>query len=302
MNTNIVYLQNPALNACIQCFIFFDHDSQERFSYQTFPNTNLCLTIYKNNIIDYKASENTNLCSVGTGRNSFSSRLFGFHERPFNVDINSSLDQVCILFCPGGLREFTGVPYSELLDQANVFECVFGNRTHVLENIFMQKSPQAKAVLLEGFLAERQMKTSKDPRILFVLDNIYKSKGDITVYDLSRSLKINESTLYRSFMTAVGQSPKDFIQTVRFRNVLKLLLERRYSNLTELTYMATYYDQSHFIKDFKIRSGALPNALCQKIEIEQHMLAWVIDPLKPQPQNQSTSKKLRVPQSTSSTF
>ncbi|TDQ08184.1 helix-turn-helix domain-containing protein [Pedobacter metabolipauper] len=276
MNTSIVPLQHPALKAYIQYFIFFNHGSGKQFSYQTFPNTNLCLTIYKNNKINYR--RNVNLCTVDSGSSTFSSRLFGFHEQPFKVDITTSLDQICILFNPGGLRAFTKAPYGELLDEGEVFECIFGNQNYLLENIFERNDPQERAALLEDFLAERLTTAGKDPRIQFALDHIYKGNGDISVYSLARSLKINESTLYRSFTAALGQSPKDFIQTVRFRNALSLLLAQRCRNLTELTYKAMFYDQSHFIKDFKMRSGTLPNTLHQNIRLEQHLLAWVIKP------------------------
>jgi AraC-like DNA-binding protein len=277
MNTSIVPVHHPALKPYIQYFIFFNYNSSERFSYQTFPNTNLCLTIYKNNKVRYKNSKNQNHCTIDAGCKPFTSRFFGFHEQPFNVDINTSLDQVCILFNPGGLRAFTKNAYGELLEQAEAFECIFGNNRFMLEELFNHTDPQKRVTVLEDFLGKKLLTTGSDPRIQFALDSICKSKGDISVYELSRSLKINESTLYRSFTVALGQSPKDFIQTVRFRNVLKLLLEQQYKNLTELTYKAMFYDQSHLIKDFKMRSGMLPNALLQNIRLEQRLLAWVTE-------------------------
>jgi len=278
MNTSIVPIHHPALKPYIQYFIFFTHDSRGRFSYQTFPNTNLCLTIYKNNKIHYQSSKNENHCTIDAGGNTFTSRFFGFHEQPFKVDVNASLDQICILFNPGGLRAFTKAAYGNLLEQSEAFECIFGNNRFILEELFDHTDPQKRVTILEDFLAGKLIKTGSDPRIQFALDRIYKSRGDISVYELSHSLKINESTLYRAFTVALGQCPKDFIQTVRFRNVLKLLFEQQYKNLTELTYKAMFYDQSHLIKDFKMRSGMLPNALLQNIRLEQRLLAWVTEP------------------------
>ncbi|TDO20901.1 AraC-like DNA-binding protein [Pedobacter duraquae] len=278
MKTSIVPVQNSVLKAYIQYFIFFEHDSKAHFSYQTFPNTNLCLAIYRENKVEYKSNKNENICIVGSGRNAYSSRLLGFHQQPFKVDINASLDQICILFHPAGLRAFSNVGYAELLDQSEVFESIFGNQTSILEFIFENNDSKARSALLEGFLIERLISTDRGAAVLPALDYIYKRKGDVTVFNLARSLKINESTLYRSFKAVLGQSPKEFIQTVRFRNVLGLLLAQECKSLTELTYSAMFYDQSHLIKDFKSRTGTVPNALSQKIRLEQHALAWVIDP------------------------
>jgi len=276
MNTRIVHVQHPALKAYIQYFIFFTHSTVDRFSYQTFPNTNLCLAIYKDNHIDYKQSARENLCKINPGRNAISSRLLGFHQQPFKVDITSALDQICILFHPGGLRAFTKAPYGELRNEPNVFECIFSNAQHVLEGIFDHTDAQERAALLEAFLIDRLLGVNKNHQNLLVLDQIYSSKGDVSVYGLSRTLKVNESTLYRNFTAAFGQAPKEFIQTVRFRNALSLLVDHQCKNLTELTYAATFYDQSHFIRDFKKRSGALPHSLHKNIRLEQAMLVWVV--------------------------
>lgn len=281
MNTIIVQVQHSALKAYIQYFIFFNHKSHEQFSYQTFPNTNLCLTIYKNNKIEYKRNRNENHCTIAISQNKFSSRLYGFHKLPFKVDIKDTLDQICILFHPSGLRAFTKVPYVGLLNESEVFECIFGDQKFMLERLFEQNDPRKRSDLLEAFLLERLKPTNIDHKIQLALDYIYKTEGNILVHELSRLLKINESTQYRSFKEVLGQSPKDFIQTVRFRNALKLLLERKFRNFTELSYQAMFYDQAHFIKDFKRRSGLLPNAFCQDVSLEQQCLAWVIERSKP---------------------
>ncbi|RZJ89707.1 MAG: AraC family transcriptional regulator [Chryseobacterium sp.] len=278
MNTSIVPIKHPLLGAYLQYFIFFDHDLSRPFSYHTFPNTNLCLTIYRNNRIEYKRNKNMNHCIVSGGENTFSSRLFGFHDQPFKVDVNNTLDQICILFHPVGLRAFTRVPYVELLGQPDAFECIFGNQTFILEEIFECSDRQGRADLIEAFLLKRLLVAGIDPRTQLSLGFIYKTKGNISVRELSVALKLNESTLYRFFRENLGQGPKDFIQTVRFRNVLKLFLEQENINLTELAHKTMFYDQSHFIKDFKIRSGSLPNEFRHSISLEQRLLAWVKNP------------------------
>lgn len=276
MNTTIVPIQNQVLKEFIQYFIFFNHNLADSFSYQTFPNTNLCLAIYKENEIDYRRNKNENICTISYGRKAFSSCFFGFHEQPFKVNINTALDQVCILFHPAGLRAFTQIPYNELINERDVFNCLFKNNGHILELVFEESDLFKRAALLEAFLLKNLETKRLDFRANLVLEQIYSKRGNVTVYELSKLLKVNESTLYRSFSTSLGQSPKDFIQTVRFRNALSLLLKHQYKSLTELTYLSMFYDQSHFIKDFKKRSGLLPNSLHKNIQLEQSILAWIV--------------------------
>lgn len=278
MNTHIVPVRNPALKAFVQYFIFFGHNSVDRFTYQTFPNTNLCLAIYKENRIEYQGNKNNNLCTIRSGGKAFSSQLYGFHQEPFKVDIKAALDQVCILFAPGGLRAFTQESYEELVQQDRAFECVFGDRETILEQIFQAGTPCKRAELLETFLLSKLLADRADYRIRAALETIACKKGDVTIHELSRSLKINESTLFRSFKATLGQSPKYFIQTAKFRASLSLLLEPGRESLTRIAYASMFYDQSHFIKDFKKRAGVLPAALSNKIQLEQNQLAWLVQP------------------------
>jgi AraC-like DNA-binding protein len=277
MNTLIVPVQTPVLKKHIQYFIFFNHDLNSAFSYTTFPNTNLCLAIYKENEIRYANSKHENECTVIHNSKAFSSRLYGFHEQPFKVNILSRLQQGCILFHPGGLRAFSAIPYAELMGQSNVFDLIFKNNGHLPEQLFEMDSVQKKASLLEDFLLKCLTDNTHNSAVKFAIEQIYQKSGDISVCNLSQSLGINESTLYRKFDAFLGQSPKDFIQTVRFRKALSLFLKHPGQNLTTVCYEAMFYDQSHFIKDFKKRAGLLPGTFNKNIQVEQGTLAWSVN-------------------------
>ena len=276
MKTNIVPVKNLVLKEYIQYFIFFNHDAATDFTYSTFPNTNLCLTVYRQNNVVYTNNQHENKCLIYPGKTTFSSRLLGFHNQLFNVEVKSQLDQFCILFHPGGLKAFTRVPYKVLAEENDVFGIVFKDK-YILEHVYDTVDPATKALLLETFLLKQLISPDVDSRVGMAMRNIYTKKGNITINELSDTLMVNASTLYRRFTADIGQSPKDFIQTVRFRYVLSNMLTGQYRNLSELTYLSNFYDQSHFIKDFKKRSGNIPQAIHKCIRIEQNELAWIID-------------------------
>ena len=60
----------------------------------------------------------------------------------------------------------------------------------------------------------------------------------------------------------MGASPKKFASIVRLKNLLQ-----QYPNtgsLTELAYEAGFYDQAHFIKEFKAFTGDTPENYFRK--------------------------------------
>jgi transcriptional regulator GlxA family with amidase domain len=80
------------------------------------------------------------------------------------------------------------------------------------------------------------------------------------VSQLADKLNIHRRNLERRFETAVGMSPKQLSRIVRLQSTLKLLEQKKYSNLTSLAYESGYYDQAHFIKDFREFTGISPKS------------------------------------------
>jgi len=64
--------------------------------------------------------------------------------------------------------------------------------------------------------------------------------------------------LQKIFLTYSGLSPNLFSKITRFQKALKMVTKKELS-LTAIAYECGYYDQSHFIKDFKCFTGFVPS-------------------------------------------
>ena len=62
----------------------------------------------------------------------------------------------------------------------------------------------------------------------------------------------------RKFISVVGMSPKQLSRIVRMQSTLKMLEQKNFASLTSLAHENGYYDQAHFIKDFKEFTGMSP--------------------------------------------
>ncbi|WHT75212.1 helix-turn-helix domain-containing protein [Myroides odoratimimus] len=69
---------------------------------------------------------------------------------------------------------------------------------------------------------------------------------------------MSEKTLERLVKQYIGMSPKLFSRIMRFQSSLDLLRESKFKNLTTLSYQSDYYDQSHYIREFKEFTGVSP--------------------------------------------
>ncbi|PLX23684.1 MAG: hypothetical protein C0597_00730 [Marinilabiliales bacterium] len=88
-------------------------------------------------------------------------------------------------------------------------------------------------------------------RLNEILNFCYSDNTILTVDEICRSLQISYRTMYRIFKKEIGICPKKYLEIVRFNKVCNLLNKFPDMDWTELVYLCGYYDQSHFIHDFK---------------------------------------------------
>lgn len=114
---------------------------------------------------------------------------------------------------------------------------------------------------VEQFLLTRHRPTEPNALVSAALRTIGAAAGAIRVRTLARDLGISQDALEKHFRRIVGASPKQFATIVRLRQAVEL--SRQSPSLTALALDAGYYDQSHFIRDFRAITGDAPGHFFQ---------------------------------------
>ncbi len=89
------------------------------------------------------------------------------------------------------------------------------------------------------------------------IELIFSNHGMIPVSDITHQIGMGERQLENFFKKYVGLSPKFFMRIIRFNYIFKLVQENNQS-WSGLAYEASYFDQSHFIRNFRDFSGENP--------------------------------------------
>lgn len=85
----------------------------------------------------------------------------------------------------------------------------------------------------------------------------------------------SNSALERNFMEFVGIGPKQYHRIGRFNNLLKnIRCQKQFRHWTEIAHRFVYYDQAHFIKDFKLFYGKTPSAFSSNDELLSNITQW----------------------------
>jgi AraC-like DNA-binding protein len=174
---------------------------------------------------------------------------------------------VFVSFYPTGACHFFPFPLSEIENQdVDLSDIFHAEIREVEEKLFLTNTLKEKMEVIENFLVNRfKPVVSYDSMLIQKgVELIKQSRGQISAHLLSEKLAVTPKSLERKFAGKLGKTPKQFIKLVRFQETLKDFSVNKYINLTEYAYRNGYFDQSHFIHDFKTYSGYTPKEFFAK--------------------------------------
>lgn len=186
--------------------------------------------------------------------------VIGQLTRPIEVEPTGQTGTFFVCFHPYGFLPFATMPIKEMENTAVPLEKLYGKEGITLgQNILNARSTTERIQLIEAFLLNRLTDTKTvDYIVKSTVDTILTANGQLSVDELSRQTNINRRQLVRKFSLAIGLSPKQLSKTIRLQATLKILLNQKITSLIGLAYEGEFYDQAHFIKDFKEFTGLTP--------------------------------------------
>jgi AraC-like DNA-binding protein len=161
----------------------------------------------------------------------------------------------------GALGRFTRIPLRELKDtQLSVQELWGRAGAELASRVAEAKSFEARTRLLEEFLLCRMAETSFDPLLERTIGMLYRDPAAVVVESLARQCGLSRRQLERRVTTYFGQSPVELRCLARFFHAVRqLMLEPSTDTLSRALDLG-YYDQSHFIREFKRFAGMPPES------------------------------------------
>ncbi|MBO0780548.1 MAG: AraC family transcriptional regulator [Ktedonobacteraceae bacterium] len=165
-----------------------------------------------------------------------------------------------VSFKPGAFFPFLKGPVSVLTDTSLSLFDAFGMEYKALEETILSQENEAGMIaLVEQFLRERL--PERDEHVILINEMVDRIRVDreITRVDhLVSRFHISKRTLQRLFSHYVGVSPKWAINRYRLQEAAERVVESEAVDWSKLAVDLGYFDQSHFINDFKLIIGKTP--------------------------------------------
>ena len=191
-----------------------------------------------------------------TGR----SGIFGVATGKFDRLLEGTGKVFGIKFRPGGFYPFIQSPVAAFTNASITLDSVFGPAGGKLENcVLSQHTHEDMIAAMEDFLGP--FMPQPDPQVTQIsqlVDCISENPAITRVADLLAHTPSSKRSLQRLFQVYVGVSPKWVIKRYRLHEAADQLANGTVPDWAHLAVSLGYFDQAHFIKDFKTIVGQTP--------------------------------------------
>jgi AraC-like DNA-binding protein len=171
-----------------------------------------------------------------------------------------------VAFKPGGLYRLLGIPMKELYDDGFEGREVIGAEMERLTEQLQEASSFSQmAVYAEQFLQAKHSTIKSGLPLDAALQLLAKNNGLLSIDHIASLSCLSLRQFERACLQRIGYSPKFFARLARFSKAYRLRESAPNLSWTSIAYEAGYYDQMHFIRDFKQFAGLTPSGMAEQM-------------------------------------
>jgi len=188
--------------------------------------------------------------------------LSGHQNEFYDLQVEKELSIFSVVFQPQGLMKFFNFPLNEIYNQNIPLKLINKKLEHdILSQLTDAQSFEKKTQIVESYFTDilkNEYHHYDFQRINQAIINIGKTFGNITIEKLAAESCLSRKQFERKFSELIGITPKQYLKIIRLQYALYLRSRNNRLNITDLAHESGYYDQAHFINDFKQLTGFTP--------------------------------------------
>lgn len=150
------------------------------------------------------------------------------------------------------------MPMSVLMNEITSQDQLFGKDVdELLDRLFEVDEAQRMVSLIETFLMKQLQFESATFQTFKLIAEVKKCESFSSLRSVTEKTGVHYKKLERVFSKYTGYNPKNFSRVVRFYKALQRM-QNPSQSLTAIGLDGGYYDQPHFVRDFKAFTGKSP--------------------------------------------
>jgi AraC-like DNA-binding protein len=199
--------------------------------------------------------------------------LVGFQKKTMPIKVDGTVKVVAARLFAWGALALLEDEIRAPCDSVTALGVEWATLVRRLENEVTEGCYEEAAKTLEIFLIQKALSRSYDPKLVRTAAKLlYHTKGQCRIEELADSCHASVRQLQRGFQSVVGASPKLFARILRFEQAQRRLMTDAEIDLTGLAHECGYFDQAHFIKEFRAFTGKTPSEYAREMRrLQDHL-------------------------------
>lgn len=189
--------------------------------------------------------------------------ISGVRTQPITIPSGTGSRMLVVAFKRAKAFPFYSFPMNEITDTVVEADMVFGKKVHNLrEQLLAARSSEGMFQLMEQFLLHQAGSALEEETstrcIEYAVSSIIHRPGAQRLHQLSDEIGYSQKHFIHLFRQQVGVSPKQYLKIMRFQKAIYTIENNGFTSWGRIALESGYYDQAHFIQDFKYFSGFTP--------------------------------------------
>jgi AraC-like DNA-binding protein len=266
----LTHIPKPPLSQFVHLLWLYEGYNQPHAKERVLPTGEMQIVI---NLLEDKSCiydrDDTDRCQTLSG-----SLLSGAHSEYVVIGTAMQAFIMGVYFKPGGAFPFLRMPAGELRDTTVSLETLWGaTAVDLRDRLLEAPTNQARFEILERvLLAELNRGFVRHGAVGFALRRFMDAPHTTTVASVTDQIGLSPKRFIQVFRDETGLTPKVFCRIRRFQQVLNRMDGRKSVEWAEVALDCGYFDQAHFIHDFRAFSGINPSSyLANRTEHRNHV-------------------------------
>jgi len=243
------------LRPYIKCYYYYESYSAVAFDDTVFPSGSM-------EIIFNLGPGHWQTAAGNRYHNTPPVELWGQITKPLPIRSLGPNIMLGIRFLPHGAAVFLDEKADEFNNQVVDYRDVAGKSVNTLhEQLQTAKTSAERIGMIEAYLLNQLAASRKSQDKIAIVHDIMRELGREDFFEkidtVAARYGISSRYLQKLFLQYTGLTPKLYSKIHRFQHSLRLVTKKG-SPLTSIAYDCGYFDQSHFIREFKAFTGTTP--------------------------------------------
>jgi AraC-like DNA-binding protein len=249
-------IPGPPLSRFVELLWYYENSPQPHQRERLMPDG--CITMVINLFEDetrlYDPDDPTKV------RKFSGSSVSGPHTKCFAIDTDEQTCVIGVSFRPAGAVPFLKLPSDELHNQHVGLGDLWGRLASELrERVLAARTPAEKLRVVEVALLERAAGMfDGQPVVEYAVEKFLARPANAKIAEVADKTGFSSRRFIELFKQHVGMAPKLFCRVRRFQTVLEKIARGRSVRWSDVALDCGYFDQAHFIHDFRAFSGINP--------------------------------------------